>query len=110
MKSLAVKLGLLCIILDAVFWMILLANCIWSIDRAELLVFVPFYYYQPLTSWLSTVQVSFLLNISHSMLLLNVLLGVVGGLMHFLFGFLVGKLIQSIFLKGSIENKKDSIS
>ena len=105
MKSLPIKCGIAYIILDVIFWLFILISCLLApVDTADILVFIPYVWYMPLVDWLNAVDVfpSFAgISGDASFFLQIAFLGVIGSVMHFLFGYVIGKGIEFFSTKPS---------
>ncbi len=89
MRSLPVKIGFTFLLIDALFWLFVLANCVVTPLDCHMHVFAEYVFFLPLSHWLSTgvVQLPKILPEAIS-------IGVLGAVMHFLAGYVTGRLID----------------
>ncbi|MFA4814838.1 MAG: hypothetical protein WC924_02270 [Candidatus Gracilibacteria bacterium] len=94
MKKLPVRLGKIFLAIDLVFWIILLFSSLISPENAaDAFVFGPTFWYLPASLILTSIPLPFLTNISLTVSL--ILLALIGSLQHFIFGYLLGLIIDS---------------
>lgn len=94
MNKIPIKLGIIFLGIDLVFWILLLAGTLISPENAaDSLVFLPVFWYMPASLILTSVPLPFLANVSLTVSL--ILLALIGSLQHFIFAYLLGLIIDS---------------